>query len=283
MKGSAGNLLREALGIPFNYKYSDEDIATLREMTTGVIPYFIAFTARSGSTFLTHQIHAAGVLSEPHEWFNWGYVKENAGKGEAAFSEYFSSILSAKRSRNGVFGCEINWLQFCALRSIVEPQMLFKNKVRWFYLRRRNVIAQAISNFIADRTGFFHSYQSSDAAMERVASLNYDSEAIKGYVKSFIEQEKSFDQWFLENNVVPVDVFYEDVVHDPCRVVMLFANVLGVRLPTDFARTTFENPIKKIGGEQNAEFERRFREEEADFVLEYFNSRGLILDHAKGL
>lgn len=283
MKAKVENLLWEALGIPPSHELSGEETAALREATTGVIPYFIAFTARSGSTFLTHELYATKVLSQPHEWFNWEHVKESGFKGESAFSEYFNSTLSANCSRNGVFGCEINWLQLKALSSLIQPHALFKNKIRWFYLRRRNVVAQAISNFIADRTKFFHSYQSSDAAMERVAELKYDNDAIKSYVRNFVAQERSFDQWFRDNNVVPVDIFYEDITRDPASVVKLFANVLGVRLPSNFGKVGVENPIKKISGEKNTVFEKRFRDEESEFIMEQFESRGLILDHAKSL
>jgi len=275
------NLLRAALGIPFDYNLSDEELVALRELTVGVVPYFVAFTARSGSTFLTHELHSTGVLSRPHEWFNWDYVKETGPKGNKTFTEYFNKTLEENRSKNGVFGCEINWLQLKALGSLMQPQSLFKNKIRWFYLRRRNVVAQAISNFIADKTSFFHSYQGNDSAFEKVASLEYDAEAIKMYVQNFVQQELSFDKWFHDNNIVPVDLFYEDITREPSRTSMLFANVLGAALPLNFGKTRVVNPIAKIGGEQNRLYEERFRKEEREFVHSQFKLRSQILEASK--
>jgi LPS sulfotransferase NodH len=271
------NLLKHSLDMPVEYSLSDEEISALRKLTTDVVPYFIAFTARSGSTFLTYEVSAAHVLSHPAEWFNYDDLKESKWKGQFAFSDYFKKILKDNLSPNGVFGCEINWLQLKALSALAEPQALFHNKIRWFYLRRKNLIAQAISNFIADQTGVFHSYQVSDASTERLVNLNYDSDRIKEMVIDFIAQEKYFDRWFHDINVKPVNIFYEDIIHSPSYAVMLFANVLGVSLPKGFEKTSDGNPIKKVGGEKNLLFESRFRCEEVEFIKEHLLARASVL------
>lgn len=277
------DLLRDALGVPLDWNLPNEDISTLRELTAGILPYFIAFTARSGSTFLTHELYSSQVLSRPEEWFNYDNVKEIGRKGPYAFREYLTETLQANRSSDGVFGCEVNWLQLMALCHLVSPQCLFKNSIRWFYLRRRNIVAQAISIFIANKTSFFHSYQRSNSILEKVEGLEYDSEGIKVYIRDFVEQERSFDGWFFENNIVPINIFYEDVIENPAKTVMLFANVLGVALPENFPEACNQNPIQKIGGATNRLFEERFREEEQSFIREQFEIRGQILELAQSI
>ncbi len=276
-------LLLDAFELPVDYKVNDEDIRNLKEATNRTVPYFIAFTARSGSTFLTHELFSTGKLSEPHEWFNWDYAKTKRQEKNQTFSEYVQSVIEDNRSENGIWGCEINWLQLLALNEIVDPKQFFVNKIRWFFLRRRNVVAQAISNYAADQTHFFHSYQAGSEAEKRVSSLEYDAEAIKSYIRGFLDQEKSFSNWFRNERIVPINVFYEDITSDPAHAVGLFSNVLGVTLPELPAGVNIDNPIKKIGGSKNIEFEARFREEAADFVTEQFKVREPILARASDL
>lgn len=278
MQVEVRNLLKDALAIPFEHELSAYEISALRDMTAGIVPYFIAFTARSGSTFLTHEISAASVLSRPEEWFNYSNAKKSEFKGSCAFSDYFKTALNASSPHHGIFGCEINWLQLTALSTIVDPQELFEEKIRWFYLRRRNVVSQAISLYFADKTGVFHSYQSTEASKVRIEELMYDADAIKKQVREFVRQEKCFNQWFSDINVTPVSIFYEDVIRCPRDSVMLFANVLGVKLENNFGKIGSQNPIKKIGGEKNAEFENRFRKEEAEFIIEQSYVRGQIMN-----
>ncbi|WP_139792938.1 hypothetical protein [Pseudophaeobacter leonis] len=129
-KNDVSNLLRNSFGLSNGVDLSVERISEIRKATQGVLPYFVAFTARSGSTFLTHEISATEILSTPHEWFNWGNFDENSPKGMAAFEDYIGNLIQKNASKNGVFGCEINWLQYIALKSIVEPEQLFTDRIR---------------------------------------------------------------------------------------------------------------------------------------------------------
>lgn len=276
-------LLQAAYGMAQDASLTPPEIAEIRAATRDVFPYFIAFTARSGSTFLTRELFATGRLSRPEEWFNYTNAKAEPRNVEDGFARAFTGIVKNQRSENGVFGCEINWLQLVALRSIIAPKSLFQHRIRWFYLRRRNVVAQAISNFLADRTNVFHSYQLNEGAPKKIAAVEYDAMAIKRYAAGFIRQERFFDQWFLEENVTPVNLFYEDIVRDPVGTVLLFANVLSVHLPNDIRTARPENPITRMSSSKNLEFEERFRAEEGDFLARQFDLRGPVMDRVKSI
>ena len=60
----------------------------------------------------------------------------------------------------------------------------------------------------------------------------------------------------------------------------MISNILGIWLPEDYINGNVENPIKRMSGNKNKEFEERFRLENADFLAEALESRPLVLTPA---
>ncbi|WP_161492628.1 Stf0 family sulfotransferase [Pseudophaeobacter leonis] len=142
-------------------------------------------------------------------------------------------------------------------------------------------MAQAVSNFLADRTKLFHSYQIKVDGADLAQSIPYDGESLKSYIRNFITQENNFLSYFLEKNIAPINLFYEDIVARPQEAVLLLANVLGVKLPENYLDEIPENPIKKLGGKSNVALEEKFRMNEGEFIQEQFERRGKILEHSQ--
>jgi len=270
-------MLRKAFGVESGYTVSEDELNDIRAAFRAITPYFILFTARSGSTFLTHELQRTQVLSIPHEWFNWDYVKTQRSARNFSVPQYLGELFESKKSENGVFGAEITWGQLHAMNSIVPVQRLFQRKARWFFLRRRNLVMQAISNYIADQSQIFHSYQMNADAQEKVSSVPYDGEALKKYVQGFITQETSCVNWLTVTGVTPVNLYYEDIVADPKSASRLISNVMGVWLPKEYIDSQIDNPIKRISGDLNATFEEQFRHEQGSFLEQALRDRPAVL------
>lgn len=270
-------LLRDAFGVDADFQLSASEISDLRESFLGISPYVILFTARSGSTFLTHEVMNARVLSRPDEWFNWLYVSDDVRKNGAGVVEYIKRTVHLKKSELGLFGIETNQLMLELFEDIVPLHHLFPRKSRWFLLRRRNLVAQAISNYIADSTGLFHSFQKTGDAGDRVANVSYNAEKLRSYIQNFIAQER----WCMDRcasiNVDPVNMFYEDIVVGPKNAVKLIANVCGVWLPEDYLAQDGGNPVRRLSNSWNAEFEARFRMENGTFLEQALHTRPPVL------
>lgn len=271
------NLLAASFGVQVDYTVPEEELDEMRAAFASVSPYFILFTARTGSTFLTHELQRTEVLSIPHEWFNWDYVEERRAIENFSVSQYLRELVESKKSKNGVFGAEVNWPQLCSINSIVPVQRLFQGKIRWFFLRRRNLVAQAISNYIADQSRIFHSYQLNSDAEKKISSVRYNGESLRGYVNGFVYQETSCVNWMNRSNITPVNIFYEDIVADPKSSSRLIANVMGVWLPKNYIESEINNPIKRMSGELNANFEEQFRQEQVSFLKQALHDRPIVL------
>lgn len=276
-------ILRDAFGIDENYKPSDAEIESLRNEFRGVAPYVILFTARSGSTFLTHELGATGSLSVPNEWFSWLHVRADIEKNGGTPIEFMHRLVISMKSAGGIFGVETNRLMLELFEDILPLDRIFPRRPRWFVLRRRNLVSQAISNYIADESRIFHSYQLTSESDEKIDSVTYDSDKLKVYIKKFVEEEKWFFKYLKLKHVIPIELFYEDVVQEPKSCAMRIANVMGVWVSNEYFSKQIKNPMKKMSNNKNLEFEKRFRDENPLFLHDILKERVMVLSAAESV
>ena len=120
------------------------------------IKYAILITPRSGSTLLSEIIGSTGMLGYPIEYFVPDVVRAISLTFSDLFSSYEDLICSGFKSRNGVFGLEIEGERFFSERALLSDLRNW----RLIYLTRYNILAQAISNAFAIRSGTWHSFVS---------------------------------------------------------------------------------------------------------------------------
>lgn len=276
-------LLRDALGVDADFAFSEDEIADLRQANMGITPYCILFTARSGSTFLTHEVSSARVLSTPNEWLSWEFVSEDIKNHGGTPVDFVKRLIKSQKSEQGVFGLETNRLMLELFEDLLPLHKLFLRRPRWFFLRRRNLVMQAISNYLADMSQVFHSYQRNDERDKKIESVEYDAGKIRSYVQNFIIEETWCIQRLANMNVAPVPLYYEDITTDPRLGVKTIANVLGIYLQKDYIDGNVENPIKRMANEKNRIFEDRFRAEEQDFLNEMLEKRPQVLAPVKSI
>lgn len=270
------NHLRRAFRVSDDFQLSNAEIMELREQFSSIFPYAILFTARSGSTFLTHELQQTKVLSTPEEWFNWGNISAITNEG-CGPKDYILKTVKENASPNGVFGMELTWHQLNNLNEIVPIQEIFSHKIKWFFLRRRNIIAQGISHYIAADTGIYHSYQIPGDSDGKKRSVEYNEKEIKRHISDLITQETMASGWMKSQNISPVNLYYEDSISDSLSTSLTFSNVVGATLPVAYLQGKSTNPIKKIATGLNIEFEERFRAEEQEFMDEKLKQRPRVL------
>ncbi len=234
--------------------------------------YAMLITPRSGSTFLTHALSKTKRVGIPQEWFNHDSLhKVIAGSGAPDIRTYIDFLLRSKKTENGIFGVQFSWPQWKTLSDAIDFQEHVKKTIIWFSLRRRNVVAQAVSLHMAVETGIFHSYQLQSDGDEKFEAVKYSRTKIKNFVKTLVDQESAIERYFVQHNIVAVNLFYEDVIGSERAAIDLFRNVLRVRYNPTAADLI--NPISRVSTDINTQFENRFREEEAAFLDEVVQYR----------
>ena len=127
--------------------------------------YAIAFTPRSGSTWLGDVLLKTNRMGKPMEWFNAsfpGLKKRIAEYQSNSIEDYYCAIQNDKSSKNRVFGMEITWFQAQEVFNYIGNDTIFDDIEQWFWLRRKDFLAQGVSLFKAVESGKFHSVDKKD-------------------------------------------------------------------------------------------------------------------------
>lgn len=96
------------------------------------------------------------------------------------------------------------------------------------HLRRRDVVAQAVSWYRAEQTGY---WQHGDTAS---GPLEPDLDRMCALVRTIEEHDRAWDDWFARHDVTPLRISYEELVTDPGTVVHGIADSVGVTVPADW-------------------------------------------------
>jgi LPS sulfotransferase NodH len=213
-----------------------------------------------------HLLASAGVLGRPEEFFNydpnalpvWMEAKKPRG-----INEYIDQIRRIYQSGNGVFGMEVSFPQLEMLTQLVTIRELFDSLPVWFYLRRQNLLGQAISLYLASISGFWHSYQKSPEKMAAMRSVPYDAEGIRKMIEEILRHESRFETFFNNQNIEPVRLYYEGVIADSARTLRLFGNVLRVEFDQNTDSTGLDT---QMSTSRNREWQEAFRTSEAEYL-----------------
>lgn len=237
--------------------------------------YAILIMPRSGSTMLARTLLVSGVFGDPDEWFNCdpgsaaaNYVAE--GRGDTLHS-YVSHTQEKTTGANGVFGVQLSFEQLASLKALIPLERVIGPHACWFFLRRRNLVAQAISGWKATASGRYHSYQ------EARVEATYDADAIARIARALVASEQASCEFFRERKLWPIELYYEDIV-DEAYSIAVFRNALqiyGEAEADEPARATY--PITKIATSENLRWEESFRRDRSDVLAELERKRPRIL------
>ena len=229
--------------------------------------YCIAFTPRSGSTWLGDVLTQSAMLGIPKEWFNTGAAAVTIRQSGCADIEQYYRFLKARRSRRGVFGLELTWPQF---RGVVEEsgnRHFLDDIPNWFYLRRRDYVAQAVSLFKAIRSGVYHS----TGGDRRADEVTYDGKEIDNLVTRIMRQERAWKTLFDELGSPPRNLWYEEIIQIPLEELLHeFCGQLGIEVsgqPTHSRQIT--PTFQKRGDRASASMCERYRQEYAHTVAKW--------------
>jgi LPS sulfotransferase NodH len=225
---------------------------------------FICFVPRAGSLYLAGLVASTEVAGIPVEAFH-SPLETNSRRifGIETDEEYFQWIRDNYFTSNGSFGCK---LTFPALQVVLRRLRLmhgdglpdvpllaraFPNPV-FVWLRRRDVVAQAVSWARALQTGQWISSQT-----ERGEPV-YDFDLIEDRPRTIRAEEGKWSDWFARNGIAATEVVYEDVLADPRGEVERVLAPLGVELPAGVELRPYEGEARQGDG-LNAEWARRYR------------------------
>ncbi len=227
---------------------------------------FILFTPRSGSSWFGDLLSSTLVLGEPDEFLNQDVnadiVRRFAARTEV---DFLNALETDAASTNGVFSMEVIWGHI----ELSDIDLLgYYRDARFVYLRRKDILAQAVSLLLATETGVFHSVES-DAAMAqataaaRLISPERAFAGIRHWWGHLQNYECLTEVQFAIRDINPLRLYYEDVVDDPASTVARVCTHAEVPLDTTQPPNSSHTPVRS---EINEELARLFRSGQSGFI-----------------
>ena len=211
---------------------------------------FFCFTNRSGSNFVADCFVNSGVLKDCAEYFNDTSVAHRKKTHESTTLSHFCFELSRSRAgQNGVFGSKIGWHQLYFLVRMGIMQQVFPD-ARYIFIRRRDLLGQAVSGSIAFQTRRFrHNHAGNGKEAE------YNFKAIMDQIRSIVISNSAFQQYFAVSGTPFYEIIYEDFAADPRTGLDRACDWLGLprgELPLEEIDTGIQRT------DRNREYKERF-------------------------
>lgn len=224
--------------------------------------YVICTTPRSGSNLLCDLLSSSGVMGKSREFLNpTGSIlpiskKANLIDRESRINinDYIQYIINNFSSANNCFGIKVFFEQIKPLVQLKEIQQ-FLQQCKYVWLVRQDIIAQAVSMYIADETDTWKSFVKEKKSRNLV---EYNEEKIARWVERLKKQNLNWADFFLVNRIEYLKVTYEDIVinhnqicHDICRF-------CGIEYHDRFSLENVR--YQKQGDDLNEKFTEMFRQ-----------------------
>ncbi|MEV4116218.1 Stf0 family sulfotransferase [Nonomuraea sp. NPDC049695] len=218
-------------------------------MTTPTDSYFVCATPRTGSSLLLGLLGSTGVAGRPEAYFREPdepmWAERWRLPSAADYARYVQAALAAGRTANGVFGAKLMWGtldQVVAKLGAVHPDLAGRDvallerafgRTKFVYLRRDDVLAQAVSWLRAEQTGAWYvgSNGEIDDATRSGREPGYDADGIRALIEQIGEHNAAWEEWFASQGVRPYTVRYEDLDADLAGVTRRILGFLGLDLP----------------------------------------------------
>jgi LPS sulfotransferase NodH len=188
----------------------------------------IAITPRSGSTAFCSVLERTGLLGRPQEVFNPRGPAEWLLKGlrPASLREYLC-IVATECSTGNVVAFKGAWLD---VRPLAESGRCekFLAICRWVRLDRRDIEGQATSLARARRTQVWHRR----AGEEPLRAMGSPSAAeIQRELEHLRAERSGWTDFFASRSLLPLEIYYEDIVKDLGTAVESVGALVGRSLP----------------------------------------------------
>ena len=241
--------------------------------------YLICATPRTGSSLLCGLLDSTGVAGHPESWFRrqgqrefavgWGIA--DPSDGTFGYASYFQAAVAAGSTANGVFAARIMWGTMDEVTAHLAPvypghagsaagllNAAF-GRTRFVYLRRGDVVAQAVSLLRAEQTGVW--FETADERQEPAAEPGFDFAQVRELVRQIEEDNAAWEAWFAAGGASsPTGCFTRTLTTIPsasppaCSAPWDLTCLRAARSPSG---TSASRTISTLSGSQATTFTRR--------------------------
>lgn len=209
----------------------------------------IAITPRTGSTFLCSALHEAGYSIEPGEVFNarGPAQMERDQRGTPGFAEYFASLTGVPDD-NFIF--KIGWYDAKQLAPVLTR--IFP-RLHVVYLERKNIAAQAVSQFRAEMSGLWHARPGEARPAGNLAG-KFNLSHICEIIQLMGAEKRGWEGWFAASQITPLRLEYGLLETDVREALRRIAEATALHLRLDLVTGA---RVQKIADELSTDWTER--------------------------
>jgi LPS sulfotransferase NodH len=186
---------------------------------------------------------------------------------------YLDRVIVAATSPNGVFGAKVHWEHFLNLiaktgrdpetrqgaapASVSERLQAYFPDLRYIWLVRRNAVARAISHYRVKKTNRWQldsRWVTDDTGGDGEPGFDFDQ--IEAFVRIGEVEDTNWREFFQENDILPLELVYEELVPDLEGTVRRVLQFLGIA--AENVNVPAPN-LRKQADDHSREWEGRYR------------------------
>jgi LPS sulfotransferase NodH len=193
--------------------------------------YIICSAPRSGSHLFSNLMADTQLAGYPQEHFNpWhmGHARDEFPERLVYDRSYVNELIEKYTTPNGVFGTKAQFTQITNFVGLGRLEGLFPAPLRYIYVQRLDDERQAVSLARATQTGQYVWDQPVGAKPK------YNYHQISQCLREIKIQEKGWEVYFLERQITPFRVVYEQFVEDVDCITIEALRFLDVQVPAGF-------------------------------------------------
>lgn len=221
--------------------------------------YLLASEQRTGSNLLCALLQQSGVAGFTTEYLHLPSLPSVMDRlGLDDVDAYLDSVMRRRTTPNGVFGFKAHYEQIDAF--LRRTRRGLPPGLRIVRMLRDDVVAQAVSLYLASRTGTWL-VAGRRTSPEPEVEADYDFEIIRNAVVIIVRQRNAWTRLFQRLGIKPPVVAYEALTADPAGVCRNVIARLGI--PLEAAAPLPVATPRKQGTARNEDWTARFRAEAA--------------------
>ncbi len=211
--------------------------------------YLLGFYNRCGSNLLAEALCSTPYFAGFREELNGRMVVNRIRRNRlTSFPEYIQVCSDQARQEGRIYGFKASWTQIAMLLRFGIDRMY--PSVRILHMTRRDVVAQAVSFWIAYQTK-----QWTSKIRAAVAGPTFDPERIRSMMEAALFSDQAID-WICTLRDIPQQrIVYEDFIAAPADTMQAIGRFSGLDLT---GWTPAEPTLRKQATEVNDAFRARF-------------------------
>lgn len=195
--------------------------------------WIIASEKRSGSHLLASLLRSTQQAGVPFEYFHKRHWKEwrlERGKPSSSEKALYLSLIKHRTTANGLFSFKAHWDQFAFFSSLGLEH--YARSAKFIRIRRKDILAQAVSLAIAKQTGAW-SYDQTIRKQPR-----YSFQAVKSAILCISRESFMWTTYLTSNCIQSYDIWYEDICENRYSTMRRLCEFMGIEWRAGLSEST---------------------------------------------